>query len=103
MKNQLFIVLVEEDSTGSLPKWEAVFTSNDNKAAEEAYKAQEKAKLLILWNITKGASIIRADLGSFQMSPDWSNLDVPYDNLANWHRAGSYQALYNAIVSYITS
>lgn len=102
MRNYLFLLAVLEEM-GSLPKWAVVAVSPEHDRLRVQYEQTQGNRLLLGWELLKGVRIVRANLNGCQMSEDFTNIDMPLENIANAHRAGLYMPVYNAIREYVRS
>jgi hypothetical protein len=81
--------------------WMIRATSEEYHRMMEQYKVTGEERMLLVWNVMSGVRIIRADIENFKMHEDFSNISMPFDNLAGWWRASMYVPVYSAIEEFI--
>lgn len=92
----LYMLAVKEKDRCANP-WVIRATNEDYHRMLEQYKNTGEDRLLLVWNVMSGVRIIRADVDNFKMHEDFSNISMPFDNLAGWWRACLYVPVYSAI------
>lgn len=96
MKTMLHMLAVKEKDRCANP-WVIRSAADDYHKILAQYKETPESKLLLVWNVMSGVRIVRADLDDFKMHEDFSNIQMPFDNLAGHWRAALYMPVYCVI------
>jgi hypothetical protein len=103
MKNRLYMVAVLEKTDSNIPHWTIAAASQEYERTTTQYKCTTGDRLLLDWELMNGVCIIRANLNNMQMSEDFTNINMPLDNISGHHRAGLYGPVFNTISDFMRS